>query len=167
MGERHLIFLERQIPVMKSDYFYFMDEAIAEAKKAAVCGDVPVGAVVVRYDQIIGRGHNTKEFDKDPMGHGEIKAIAAAAAYLGQWRLSECTLFVTMEPCPMCAGAILQSRIERVVFGAWDVKWGAAGSKIDLFRPGLFNHEVALYGGIREKECRKLVEDFFASCRKK
>ena len=102
-----MIFLERQISVMKSDYFYFMDEAIAEAKKAAVCGDVPVGAVVVRYGQIIGRGHNTKEFDRDPMGHGEIKAIAAAAAYLGQWRLSECTLLSpwSLAPCalgPFC-----------------------------------------------------------------
>lgn len=146
---------------MKKDYFYYMDEALLEAKKAAREGDVPVGAVIVCNDEIIGRGHNTKEGGQTPMGHAEISAIAAAADALGQWRLSGCTLYVTMEPCPMCAGAILQARIPEVVFGAWDVKWGAAGSKVDLMKPGLFNHEVKLYGGIREKECRELLEKFF------
>ncbi|MEE0777332.1 MAG: tRNA adenosine(34) deaminase TadA [Bacillota bacterium] len=151
---------------MKKDFLYYMDEAIAEARKAADHGDVPVGAVVVYQDEIVGRGYNTKENLQNPMGHAEINAIAEAASHLDRWRLSDCSLYVTMEPCPMCAGAILQARIGHVVFGAWDVKWGAAGSRTDVLKPGLFNHEVSLYGGIREEECRKLVEDFFAHRRK-
>jgi tRNA(adenine34) deaminase len=148
------------------DYYIFMNEAIKEAKKAADHGDVPVGAVAVYEGQIIGRGHNRKEINNDPVSHGETEAIREAAGRLNTWRLSGVTLFVTMEPCPMCAGAILQSRIDTLVFGAWDANWGACGSTVNLMKPGLYNHNTEIIGGIMEKECAALTEAFFHSLRK-
>lgn len=115
------------------DYYIFMEEAIKEAKKAEALGDVPVGAVAVKDGIIIGRGHNKKEIENDPAGHAEIAALKEAAAAVNNWRLSEVTLFVTMEPCPMCAGAILQARIKTLVFGAWDMNWGACGFQAESF----------------------------------
>ncbi|MDO4541347.1 MAG: tRNA adenosine(34) deaminase TadA [Bacillota bacterium] len=143
------------------DHYYFMSQAIKEAKKALAMAEVPVGAVVVQGETIIGRGHNRKETDNSPIAHGEILALTQAAAALNNWRLDSCTLYVTLEPCPMCCGAILQSRIKEVVFGAWDLKWGGAGTKIDVLQPGLFNHTVEVTGGIREKECGELLTNFF------
>lgn len=143
------------------DYYIFMEEAIKEAKKAEALGDVPVGAVAVKDGIIIGRGHNKKEIENDPAGHAEIAALKEAAAAVNNWRLSEVTLFVTMEPCPMCAGAILQARIKTLVFGAWDMNWGACGSKLNLLEPNKFNHNIEVIGGIKEKECADLTENFF------
>ncbi|MBR5329748.1 MAG: tRNA adenosine(34) deaminase TadA [Firmicutes bacterium] len=148
------------------DYYVFMNEAIKEAKKAEALGDVPVGAVAVYRDEIIGRGYNKKEIENDPSGHAEIEALRQAAQHLGNWRLSEVTLFVTMEPCPMCTGAILQSRIKTLVFGAWDSNWGACGSKVNLLKENMFNHNTEVIGGIKEKECAELTEKFFQQRRK-
>ncbi|MEG1497130.1 MAG: tRNA adenosine(34) deaminase TadA [Clostridiales bacterium] len=144
------------------DYYYFMDKAIEEAKKALTIGEVPVGAVVVKNGEIIGRGHNLKESTNMPTAHAEIIAIEAAAKHLNNWRLNGCTLYITLEPCPMCSGAILQSRIEEVIFGAWDLKWGGAGSITDVLKPNLFNHTVKVTGGIKETQCKELLADFFA-----
>ena len=148
------------------DYYIFMDEAIREAKKAEANGDVPVGAVAVCNNEIIGRGYNQKEAENDPSGHAEIAALKEAAQHLNNWRLSDVTLFVTMEPCPMCTGAILQSRIKTLVFGAWDNNWGACGSKVNLLKEKMFNHTVEVIGGIKEKECAALTEKFFLQRRK-
>lgn len=148
------------------DYYIFMDEAIKEAKKAELLGDVPVGAIAVLNNEIIGRGHNKKEILNDPSGHAEIAALQEAAKHLNNWRLGDVTLFVTMEPCPMCTGAILQSRIKTLVFGAWDNNWGACGSKVNLLEEKMFNHSIEVIGGIKEKECAALTEKFFRQRRK-
>ena len=142
-----------------------MDMAIAEAQAAAASGEVPVGAVIVCDGAVIARGGNCKESEADPTGHAEMAAIRAAARALGRWRLSDCTLYVTMEPCPMCAGAILQARIGTLVFGAWDPRWGGVSSKLDVLRPGRFNHTVAVVSGIREAACTQLAKDFFQQIR--
>ena len=134
---------------------------MAEAKKAETQGDVPVGAVAVYDGRVIGRGHNGKEQKNDPTSHAETEALREAATALNSWRLKGVTLFVTMEPCPMCAGAILQARVDTLVFGAWDPRWGACGSVLNLLTPGLFNHSVEVIGGIREKECAALTDNFF------
>lgn len=143
----------------------FMAEALLEARLAGVAGEVPVGAVVVCRGQIIGRGHNRREQDRDPFGHAEMAALAEAANHLARWRLSDCTLYVTLEPCPMCAGGILQARLQRLVFGCWDPKWGAAGSVVNLLRPGLFHHQMEVLGGIEERACQQLLQDFFQKIR--
>lgn len=148
------------------DYYEFMDEAICEAKKSEALGDVPVGAVAVYQDRIIGRGYNRKEIENDPSGHAEIIALRNAATYMKNWRLHGVTLFVTMEPCPMCAGAILQARIQTLVFGVWDINWGACGSKINILENNRFNHNLEIIGGIRERECAALVQNFFQKQRK-
>lgn len=147
------------------DYYVFMQEAIKEAEKAVVHDDVPVGAVAVYQGRIIGRGHNKKEAENDPVGHAETEALRKAAQVLKTWRLNGVTLFVTMEPCPMCAGAILQGRIDTLVFGAWDNRWGACGSTVNLMAPGLYNHTTNVIGGIMETECAALTEKFFRARR--
>ena len=142
----------------------FMDAAIALAKEAAAEGEVPVGCVIVRGDKIVGRGRNRRETDKTALGHGEIEAIADACKNLGGWRLWECTLYVTLEPCPMCAGAIINARIPRVVYGASDAKCGACGSVCDLFSMK-FNHHPQVEKGVREEECTQLLQSFFQNLR--
>ena len=142
----------------------FMDAAIALAKEAAAEGEVPVGCVIVRGDEIVGRGRNRRETDKTALGHGEIEAIADACRNLGGWRLWECTLYVTLEPCPMCAGAIINARIPRVVYGASDAKYGACGSVCDLFSMK-FNHHPKVEKGVREAECAQLLQAFFQNLR--
>ena len=142
----------------------FMDAAIALAKEAAAEGEVPVGCVIVRGDEIVGRGRNRRETDKTALGHGEIEAIADACKNLGGWRLWECTLYVTLEPCPMCAGAIINARIPRVVYGASDAKCGACGSVCDLFSMK-FNHHPQVEKGVREEECTQLLQSFFQNLR--
>ena len=142
----------------------FMDEAIALAREAAAEGEVPVGCVVVCRGQIVGRGRNRRERDKTALGHGEIEAIGEACRNLGGWRLWECTLYVTLEPCPMCAGAIINARIPRVVYGASDAKCGACGSVCDLFAME-FNHHPVIEYGILEEESTALLTRFFQELR--
>ena len=142
----------------------FMDEALKLAAEAAAEGEVPVGCVIVRGDEIIGRGRNRREKNKTALGHGEIEAISEACRTLGGWRLWECTLYVTLEPCPMCAGAIINARIPRVVYGASDAKSGACGSVCNLFSME-FNHHPLVEKGVREEACAALLQNFFQNLR--
>ena len=146
------------------DDLYFMDQALELAKEAAAEGEVPVGCVIVRNGEIVGRGRNRRERAKTALGHAEIEAIAEANRNLGGWRLWECTLYVTLEPCPMCAGAIVNARIPRVVYGASDSKCGACGSVCDLFNMD-FNHHPTVEKGIREEEASALMTEFFQNLR--
>ncbi|MDD6199690.1 MAG: tRNA adenosine(34) deaminase TadA [Firmicutes bacterium] len=146
------------------DDLYYMDEALALAREAAEQGEVPVGCVVVRGGEIVGRGRNRRETDRSALAHAEIEAIGQACRRLGGWRLWECTLYVTLEPCAMCAGAILNARIPRVVFGASDGKYGAVRSVCSLFSMD-FNHHPAVESGVREAECAALLQDFFRKLR--
>ena len=139
-----------------------MELALVEARACAHSDDVPVGAVILdAAGEVIATGRNTKERDEDPLGHAEVMAIRAAAQKLGNWRLSECTLVVTLEPCVMCAGAILAARIPTLVYGAWDEKAGAAGSVFDLLRDRRLNHQVEVISGVRAEECGQLLTEFF------
>ena len=142
----------------------FMDVALELAREAAAEGEVPVGCVVVRGNEIVGRGRNRREKDRTALGHGEIEAIAEACRNLGGWRLWECTLYVTLEPCPMCAGAIINARIPRVVYGASDEKCGACGGVCDLFSMK-FNHHPQVETGVREQQCKALLTEFFQNLR--
>ena len=138
-----------------------MVRALELATTAAAHGDVPVGAVVVRAGRIVGEGRNLRERDGDPLAHAELVALRDAASALGSWNLDECTLVVTLEPCVMCAGAILQTRVGRVVFGAWDEKAGAAGSVYDLLRDRRMPHRAEVVGGVRAAESAALLRAFF------
>ena len=138
----------------------FMEEALKLAQEAAAEGEVPVGCVIVRSDQIVGRGRNRRETGKSALAHAEIEAIADACRNLGGWRLWECTLYVTLEPCAMCAGAILNARIPRVVFGASDKKYGAVRSVCSLFSME-FNHHPTVEAGVLEEKCAALLQEFF------
>ncbi|MDM7854750.1 nucleoside deaminase [Cellulomonas alba] len=143
-----------------------MGLALDEARHAVSTGDVPVGAVVVDpRGEVVGRGRNAREADDDPAGHAEIRALQSAAATLGRWRLDDCTLVVTLEPCVMCAGAIVLARVPRLVFGAWDPKAGACGSQWDVVRDRRVNHRVEVVAGVREHECGWLLERFFEARR--
>ncbi len=144
-----------------SDY---MDLAIREAERAAKIGEAPIGCLIVKDGEIIATGHNTRETDHDALGHAEINAIRAACKSLDSWRLSGCTLYVTLEPCPMCMGAIINARVDTVVFGAYDPKAGCCGTLADFTKLG-FNHTPEILGGIRELVCRKLLSDFFTNLR--
>ncbi|MGM9605612.1 MAG: nucleoside deaminase [Faecousia sp.] len=143
---------------------YFMEQALALAREAAQDGEVPVGCVIVRGDEIVGRGRNRRESDKSALAHAELEAIAQANRTLGGWRLWECTLYVTLEPCPMCAGAILNARIPRVVYGARDEKYGACSSVCSLFDLN-FNHHPVVVGGVLEQEAAGLMQEFFRELR--
>ena len=146
------------------DDLYFMDLALELAKEAAAEGEVPVGCVIVRENKVVGRGRNRRETDKSALAHAEIEAIGEACRTLGGWRLWECTLYVTLEPCPMCAGAIINARIPRVVYGAGDKKCGACGGVCSLFDMS-FNHHPAVERGIREEACGALLTEFFKNLR--
>lgn len=139
----------------------FMEQALQEARKAYELDEVPIGAVIVKDGAIISRGHNLRETERDPTLHAEIAAIRDAARTLGGWRLSGCDLYVTIEPCPMCAGAILQSRIRRVIFGARDPKAGCAGSLYNLLIDERFNHRTEVTEGILAEECSRIMKDYF------
>jgi len=143
----------------------FMGEALELAKAAGDLGEVPVGAVGVVGGQVVGRGYNRREVDCDPLSHAELKAIAEASAALKSWRLSEATLYVTLEPCTMCAGALIQARLGRLVFGAMDPKAGAVGSLYDLLKDDRLNHQVAVTRGVLEVECSTILKDFFVALR--
>lgn len=148
------------------EYEAYMEEALAEARKALVLNEVPIGALVVREGQVLGRGHNLKETQNDPTAHAEIIALREAGAKAQSWRLEGADLYVTVEPCPMCMGAMLQARVKRVIFGVFDTKAGAAGSVVDLSANSRFNHRIEVIDGILEEECRQLMQDFFQQRRK-
>jgi len=145
----------------------FMEEALKEAYKAYEINEVPIGAVIVRKGEIVGRGFNQKETLKDATLHSEITAIKDACKNLGGWRLPGCTMYVTLEPCPMCSGAIVNSRIERLVIGARDLKTGACGSVLDITNNKKLNHQPEVKFGVLEKECTGILQDFFIKLRKK
>ena len=150
------------MPFSDADY---MRQALVLAAQAQASGEVPVGAVLVREERVIATGSNCPVASHDPTAHAEIQALRAAGRALGSYRLGDTTLFVTLEPCAMCAAAIVHARVRRVVFGAWDPRAGAAGSTIDLFRlPGL-NHRVDVFGGVLSEECGALLQQFFAARR--
>jgi tRNA(adenine34) deaminase len=154
---------------MNNDEFW-MREAIAEAQKCLnlpPSEDVPIGAVCVFENQIIGRGHNRRECDNDPTAHAEILALREAARFLGDKHLNGVTLFVTLEPCPMCAGALWLARVSRLVFGAWDEKAGACGSILDIPRDPRFNHRLQVKAGVLQEPCAALLQEFFAARRAK
>ena len=146
--------------------YELMGAALEEAARAAALGEVPVGAVVARNGEIIAAAHNTRETEKNALHHAELLAIDAACKKLGGWRLWQCELFVTLEPCPMCSGAIINSRLKRVVYGARDPKAGCCGSLIDLFALP-FNHHPVMESGLLEEEAQALLQDFFAMLREK
>jgi len=143
----------------------YMAEAINEAKKALELDEVPVGAVIVRNGEIISRAYNLRETSRQATAHAELLAIQKACSHLNSWRLDNCDLYVTLEPCPMCAGAIINARIKSVYFGAFDPKGGACGSVVDLFWKGSFNHSPVVYSGIMEEECETLLKEFFSKLR--
>lgn len=145
----------------------WMREALAQAQLAAELEEVPVGAVAVWEGQIIGRGYNRKESDQSPIAHAEIIALQEAAQFLGNWRLIGVTLYCTLEPCPMCAGAMLQARLPRLVYGAKDTRFGAHGSIVDIFAAEGFNHRVEITSGVLSGEAAELLQQFFRLLRKK
>jgi tRNA(adenine34) deaminase len=143
----------------------WMAEAIEEANKAEAIGEVPIGAVIVRNGEIIGRGYNLRETGHDATAHAELIAIREASQHIEAWRLLDCTLYVTLEPCPMCAGAIVQSRVKRVVYGTHDPKAGCAGTLMNLLQEPRFNHETELTSGVMQVECATLLTTFFRRLR--
>ena len=138
----------------------YMQQALALAQEAALHGDIPVGCVIVRDGQVVGRGRNRRELLGDATAHAELEAIREACSALGTWRLSDCTLYVTLEPCPMCAGGMINSRIQTVVYGATNPKAGCCGSVLPLFHEK-FNHHPTIYGGVLEEECAQVLGEFF------
>lgn len=142
-----------------------MKEAIKEAQKAAALGEVPIGCVIVYEGKIISRGHNRRKTDKNTLSHAELNAIAKASRKMGDWRLEDCTLYVTLEPCQMCAGAIVQARIKKVVQACRNKKAGCAGTILNLLQVPAFNHQVEIEEGILEKECSRMLTDFFRALR--
>ena len=149
---------------LQSDH-YFMGEALRQAARAYQAEEVPVGAVVVRGGRIIARAYNQVELLKDATAHAEMLAITQAENVVGDWRLNECTVYVTKEPCPMCAGALIHVRMARVVFGAADTKGGAAGGVLNLLQFPSLNHQCEITGGVREDECRSMLQGFFVERR--
>ena len=143
----------------------YMKEAIRQARKAYALGEVPIGCVIVCGDKIIARGYNRRNTDKNTLSHAELNGIRKASRKLGDWRLEVCTLYVTLEPCQMCAGAIVQARIDRVVIGTMNPKAGCAGSVLNLLEMEGFNHKVQVTRGILEEECSKMLSDFFKELR--
>lgn len=144
-----------------------MGYAITQAKKALVNEDVPIGCVIAYQGKIIARGYNKRNKKKTTLAHAELDAIAKASKVLGDWRLEDCTMYVTLEPCQMCAGAIVQARIPRVVIGCMNPKAGCAGSVLNLLQMQEFNHQVDVVRGVREEECSKMLSDFFRSLRER
>ena len=149
------------------DDIKYMKMALAEARKAYQRAEVPIGAVVVCNDQVVGRGFNLREQTQDPTSHAEMIALREAAENEASWRLEECQLYVTLEPCPMCAGAILQSRIKRLVYGASDPKAGAVRSLYQLLDDDRFNHQVEVVSGVMKEESAQLLKDFFRGLRQR
>lgn len=145
----------------------YMREAVRQAKKAAEAGDVPIGCVIVSGDKIIARAYNQRNKKKTTLAHAELLAIQKASRKTGDWRLEECTMYITLEPCQMCAGAIVQARIPKVVIGAMNPKAGCAGSVLNILQVEQFNHQVDIKKGVLEEECSQMLSDFFRQLRKK
>ena len=145
----------------------YMKEAIRQAKKAEAVGDVPIGCVIVFEDKIIARAYNQRNKKKTTLAHAELLAIQKASKKLGDWRLEECTMYITLEPCQMCAGAIVQARIPKVVIGAMNPKAGCAGSVLNILQVDKFNHQVEIEQGVLKEECSQMLSDFFRQLRKK
>lgn len=145
----------------------YMKEALKQAKKAFCLGEVPIGCVIVRDKKIIARGYNRRNTDKNTLSHAEITAIGRASKVVGDWRLEGCTLYVTLEPCQMCAGALVQARIDKVVIGCMSPKSGCAGSVLNLLQVDAFNHRVEIEKGVLEEECANILTDFFVDLRKR
>ncbi|SKB56485.1 tRNA(adenine34) deaminase [Lachnospiraceae bacterium] len=143
----------------------YMKEALKQAAKARKLGEVPIGCVIVYEDRIIGRGYNRRNTDKSTLAHAEISAIKKAAKVIGDWRLEDCTLYVTLEPCPMCGGAIVQSRMKRCVIGTMSPKSGCAGSILNLLQEPRFNHQVEIEEGVLQEECQEMLQAFFKDLR--
>lgn len=154
-------------PASNYPHEYWMREAIEEARKAEAIGEVPIGAIIVRGDEIVGRGYNLRESSRDGTAHAEMIAIRAASESLDAWRLLHCRLYVTLEPCPMCAGAIVQCRVPHVIYGAADPKAGCGGTLMNLLQEPRFNHRTELTAGILEEECADLLKQFFKKLRHK
>ena len=153
--------------VIKSVEEKYMKEALKQAKKAYALGEVPIGCVIVHEGKIIGRGYNRRNTDKNTLAHAEITAINKASKVIGDWRLEECTLYVTLEPCQMCSGALVQSRIDEVVIGCMNAKAGCAGSVMNLLQVEGFNHQVKITRGVLEEECSTMLSEFFRKLREK
>ncbi len=145
----------------------FMKAAITQARKAYAIDEVPIGCVIVQNDKIIARGYNRRNIDKNTLAHAELSAIRKASKKTGDWRLEDCTMYVTLEPCQMCAGAIVQSRMKRVVIGSMNAKAGCAGSVLNLLQMQQFNHQVEITLGIREEECSQMLSQFFRELRER
>ncbi len=145
----------------------YMKQAIRQAKKAYAIGETPIGCVIVYQDKIIGRGYNRRTIDKNTLAHAELTAIRKASRKMGDWRLEGCTMYVTLEPCQMCSGAIVQSRMTRVVVGCMNPKAGCAGSVLNLLQMQEFNHQAELTTGVLEKECSQMMKSFFKELREK
>ena len=145
----------------------FMKAAITQARKAYAIDEVPIGCVIVQNDQIIARGYNRRNIDKNTLAHAELSAIRKASKKTGDWRLEDCTMYVTLEPCQMCAGAIVQSRMKRVVIGSMNAKAGCAGSILNLLQMQQFNHQVEITRGVREEECSQMLSQFFRELRER
>ena len=157
----------KQVSSASPEDIRYMKEAIRQAKKAAALGDVPIGCVIVYQDKIIGRGYNRRMADKTVLAHAEIIAMRKACKKMGDWRLEDCTMYVTLEPCQMCSGAIVQSRMTRVVVGCMNPKAGCAGSILNLLQMPQFNHQVELTTGVLEEECSQMMKTFFKELREK
>lgn len=165
---KELYFLD--VSTLESDRFtheYWMRLAIEEARKAEAIGEVPIGALIVRGGEIVGRGYNLRETTHDATAHAEMIAIREASERIGAWRLLDCTLYVTLEPCPMCAGAIVQGRVPLVVYGTPDPKAGCAGTLMNLLQEPRFNHRTELIEGVLQEECAALLSDFFRGLRQR
>ena len=145
----------------------FMKAAITQARKAYAIDEVPIGCVIVQNDKIIARGYNRRNIDKNTLAHAELSAIRKASKKTGDWRLEDCTMYVTLEPCQMCAGAIVQSRMKRVVIGSMNAKAGCAGSILNLLQMQQFNHQVEITRGVREEECSQMLSQFFREVRER
>ncbi|MFI3253100.1 MAG: nucleoside deaminase [Eubacteriales bacterium] len=154
----------RELDTMEQRKEYYMRLALAEARKCSETGDVPVGCVIVQKDRVIATGRNRREERQDPLAHAELEALAVASQVLGRWRLEDCHLYVTLEPCAMCTGGIINSKINSLYYGAWEEKTGCCGSVVNLFMEGL-GQGTKVYGGILEEECRGLLQEFFRKLR--
>ena len=150
-----------------TDQEKYMKEALRQAKKAYALGEVPIGCVIVHEGKIIGRGYNRRTTDKNPLAHAELAAIKKASKKMGDWRLEDCILYVTLEPCQMCSGAIVQARVKRVVIGCMNPKAGCAGSILNLLQVERFNHQVEITSGVLEAECSQMMKGFFKELREK
>ena len=159
--------VEEKIKSENAVHEAYMKEALTEARKAYELGEVPIGCVIVHNDEIIGRGYNRRKTDQNTLSHAELNAIAMASKTLGDWRLEECTLYVTLEPCQMCAGAIVQARIPKVVQACRNVKAGCAGTIINLLQMPSFNHQVEIEEGVLEEECSLMLKEFFKALRQR